>query len=684
MKHMIKNIKYQFYCVLFLLFIPMLKGNALEFNQVYSEELSFNENKALIYQELKSNINTPYDTIRKYIDKLPTESKAHYYLQLGKINYTNLKNDSIAKATILLSLDEFEKLKQLHGIADCYFYLGKIEGKNNNSQTFIKNIKKAIDCYAKIENFNAYCISNMTIANYLSKLNNSALANTYYQNAIDNIDKMSNTQFKQAVLLNTANHQYKYKNYDTALQLYQQLLNESTGNNLKRLSIVYNNIGGIYITQREWHKARIYLSKALKFKEEIEDTETIPNTIQNLFITSLSLNNLVDAKYYFNRFNDLNNKQRLPTSLILDFNYNAIKYYALCNNPKELHIHLKHHTDLKDSLSNAAFSDKLIEMQKSFELKEKDREIALLEKEDALKQARIKSKNIIIIAVSIIATLLLVLGYVLLRQRRELIQSKKRLIRQKDDITGMNEQLRVSNLAKDRILAVIGHDLRGPVGGLKELIELYMDLPEFEEDDIDNLLVAARESSTSTYHLLENLLSWANSQRGDIEFKPQAAPLAPLIIHSVQLLDKSINTRGVKFSYDIPESLVVQVDINMLRTIIRNLVSNAIKYSKEGSEVKIMAYAKANIAHLCICDNGSGMTGEETQSVFTKKETYFIGSEYSAKGTGLGLILCQEFVERHGGRIWIESEQGMGTKVCFTLPNSTQLVEELTLEEAYR
>jgi len=147
------------------------------------------------------------------------------------------------------------------------------------------------------------------------------------------------------------------------------------------------------------------------------------------------------------------------------------------------------------------------------------------------------------------------------------------------------------------------------------------------------------------------------------------------------LLDKSINTRQITFNYDIPKSLTIQADIDMLRTVIRNLVSNAIKFSPEKSEVKISACSQNENILFCICDNGSGMTGQETKSIFENKETYFIGNEFSAKGSGLGLILCKEFVERHGGEIWIESQKGVGTKVCFSLPSTQNLSKQLALEK---
>jgi signal transduction histidine kinase len=176
-------------------------------------------------------------------------------------------------------------------------------------------------------------------------------------------------------------------------------------------------------------------------------------------------------------------------------------------------------------------------------------------------------------------------------------------------------------------------------------------------------------------------LSWANSQRGEIVYNPVATPLLPLVKQTVQLLDSSINPRQVSFEYDIPGALVVNVDLNMLRTIIRNLVSNALKYSPEKGVIKIQVFNENSQLKFCVCDQGMGMTADETKDIFKKKETYFIGSEMTAKGTGLGLILCKEFVERHGGTIWIKSEKDVGTQVWFSIPHKrTNVASEVHLQ----
>jgi len=590
------------------------------------------------------------------------------------------ESDSLLK----LAKSHFEIYKCSKGVGFCEFYFGNIASSRNDLEGIIVGYTNSLDYFKTCGYYDGVVLSYFKLATYFSRNHNELEAKKYFSRGEKYIVRTDNERIKISYYLNYAAYLTELTEADSALVFYDYILTTFEDKlNDDRKARVYNNLAANYIVLGEWNNALKFLNRSFELKAQLNDTIGLMRTSQNLFKYHVQLQHVDKAREFHKQLTQFFKNDTSDYGTYVDFLHNELQYYLLLNEADSVSKLLPLYRNASIKYENSAFSDKLIEMQKGFELKEKDREIALLEKEDALNQAHLKTKNILIAVAVGFVVVLLIVAYLINRQRRELVQSRKRLLRQKEDITGMNEQLRVSNLAKDRILSVIGHDLRGPVGGLKELIELYMELPEYEPNDVENLLKAARESSTSTYHLLENLLSWANSQRGDIEFKPMATPLAPLIKHSVKLLDKSINTRRIKFTFDIPETLVVQVDMNMLRTIIRNLVSNAIKYSPEHGEVRIKACPKDNNIHLCISDNGSGMTGEEAQSIFHKKETYFIGSEFSAKGTGLGLILCKEFVERHEGRIWIESQKGAGTTVCFSLPHSQKIGQNIVTENAF-
>jgi len=654
--------------IVLVFFSTITKSQSIKLYE-YNDSLLYSKNKSIIYSEIAKLISDyTIEEIDSLCCELSSSSKPHYYLQIAKYLFIHKQYNKCRQFLDKTLLIADTTIGSHHYIMpDCYFYFGKVSSVNNEVIELVNNFEVAASYYKKQQAYDNLAITCLEIANYFSRSNNLKYADQYYEEVLSVKKHITNKRVLNLVKFNLANHLNKKKEYNKSIALYRELEADSTKLSEAKLGLLKNNIGVILLKQKRYELSYEYLTNAYNIRLRLGDKNQLTSTLNNLFYLSLELGYLEQSRVFKEELEELL-EDCSDSENNLSFIYNCITFYLKTDDKLAASNYFKQYINLKDSITNSTFSEKLIEMQKGFELKEKDQEIALLQKEDALNKAHLKTKNILIGVTASFLLILLVVGYLINRQRKELAQSRRRLMRQKEDITGMNEQLRVSNLAKDRILAVIGHDLRGPVGGLKELIELYMELPEYEPHDIENLLKSAREASTSTYHLLENLLSWANSQRGDIVYSPVATPIAPLVKQSVNLLDKSINTRNVIFKYDIPEALVMQVDLNMLRTIIRNLVSNALKYSPENGTITVGIDTAGNSTTFYVSDQGKGMTAEETQSIFKKKETYFIGSELTAKGTGLGLILCKEFVERHGGSIWIDSELGVGTKVCFTIP----------------
>lgn len=614
-------------------------------------------------------------------------SKNDFSIKNGVLLLEKGKNlislDSLEKGKNILNsaLNIFHSNNSIKGRAYCHYYLGKTACLLNVPEDVISNYNTASKLFQNCNYHDGVILCHNKIGTYFSKIGNNVIANDHFEQAKFFFSHSNNEKIKAAVLINQAALLFSKNRKDSALVLYKEV-EEKYYNYLtdSKFSILYNNLAGIYLQKKEWEKAYNYVNKSLFIKTKLQDSVGIINSQINLFYLSNNIKDVKRSKEYFELISPIFENSNYDSEISLGFLYNTIQHKILLGDVYQLPKLINTYVDNRDSLTNLAFSDKLIEMQKSFELQEKDREIELLQKEDALQKAQLTNQKLLTLSVSVLALLLVGIGVLVNRQRRRLKKSQHILKQRKQEIILVNEELQRTNLSKDRILAVIGHDLRGPVGGLKELIELYMELGEFEPEDFHNLLSAARESSTSTYHLLENLLSWANSQRGQIMFEPETTLIKDMICHTVELLDKAVNTRGIRFKCDVPEGLQLTVDKNMLNTIVRNLVSNAIKFSPEKSLITITATEQAEEVILCIADEGIGFSAKESENLFTHKEAYFLENGNSAKGTGLGLILCKEFVERHGGRIWTESDLKKGAKVCFSIPKELQ---ELTpMEEA--
>lgn len=233
-------------------------------------------------------------------------------------------------------------------------------------------------------------------------------------------------------------------------------------------------------------------------------------------------------------------------------------------------------------------------------------------------------------------------------------------------------ELKELNSTKDKFLSIIAHDLKGPVGGMNTFIKMIL-----EELDIQPLkktrqeLLLLEESTKDVLSLLENLLTWARSQKDGLNFEPRLQSLYTTVTSCFQVFASIAENKKVTLENKILVNEVVFADEKMLQTIVRNILGNSIKYSKEDGNVTITARNFHEFTEVCITDNGIGMSKRTASKLFKldEKQASLPGT-MGERGTGLGLILCKELIDKHGGRIRVESEEGLGSTFYFTLPKN--------------
>ena len=232
--------------------------------------------------------------------------------------------------------------------------------------------------------------------------------------------------------------------------------------------------------------------------------------------------------------------------------------------------------------------------------------------------------------------------------------------------------LKELNATKDKLFSIIAHDLRSPFNGILGFSELLIgNIKDIEFAESEKYLDIINSSAQSTLILLDNLLNWAKLQTGQITFEPQKISLSSIIGETIELSKTVAIAKDISLSQNKPDNIDVYADKDMLETVLRNLISNAIKFTKPGGSISVLAKKKQSQVEIAISDNGVGMSEETIHKLF-KIETNNtrIGTK-DEKGSGLGLILCKELVEKIGGSIWVESELGMGSVFKFTLPTNT-------------
>jgi len=242
--------------------------------------------------------------------------------------------------------------------------------------------------------------------------------------------------------------------------------------------------------------------------------------------------------------------------------------------------------------------------------------------------------------------------------------------RKEEEIELKNEELIKLNAEKDKFFSIIAHDLRSPFQGFLGLTELMTEeLPSMSQDEIQEMNVMMKDSASNLFRLLENLLEWARMQRGITTFHPRSILLKPATIENMATVQESANKKEIGISCKIPEDLVVFGDENMLGCMIRNLASNAVKFTLTGGKVTIAAKPISNgRIEISIKDTGIGMSKEMIDNLFRLDINTSRKGTAGEPSTGLGLIICKDFIEKHGSKLRIESEEEKGTTFYFTLP----------------
>jgi PAS domain S-box-containing protein len=233
-----------------------------------------------------------------------------------------------------------------------------------------------------------------------------------------------------------------------------------------------------------------------------------------------------------------------------------------------------------------------------------------------------------------------------------------------------NELLKASNAEKDKFFSIVAHDLRGPMNGFLGLTGIMAeDIESLSAFELKEIATTMRASAVNIYRLIENLLEWSKMQRGKISFEPQPLFLKSSLNKSIELMKDATTKKEIELQINIPEHTVVFADVHMLETVIRNLLSNAIKFSFKGGLIEICA-SKTENKMICleVRDYGIGMNTELLNKLFILTENTNRKGTEGEPSTGLGLILCKEFVEKLGGQIWAKSTDGEGSSFLFTLP----------------
>lgn len=334
------------------------------------------------------------------------------------------------------------------------------------------------------------------------------------------------------------------------------------------------------------------------------------------------------------------------------------------------------HAAIKDSIAATETIKRLADLQISYEIEKKDAQIDRMQKENTIRA--LSNQRWLVILLSILGVLAVSLGATVLIYRHKAANSRK-LERLNADLHKLNESLKRSeanlahaNMTKSKFFSIIAHDLKNPFSSFIGLTDMLIENYHVMSDEkkikfLENL----NTSASKTFFLLENLLDWSRSETTRIRFMPEDIAMKDIVEDVFELQKSTAAHQHIYLVTHIDDSVAIRGDRNMLKTVVRNLVSNAIKFTPENGMVTISATDEGEHYSIHIADTGRGISPESLPKLFDKQyDNRTIESGKEQKGSGLGLLLCKEFIDKHRSRIWVESELGKGSTFSFSVPKA--------------
>ncbi|WP_162852695.1 ATP-binding protein [Dinghuibacter silviterrae] len=467
--------------------------------------------------------------------------------------------------------------------------------------------------------------------------------------------------------------------YDSAMLRYQKAMDLANDPNGYIAAFVRNDMGYTLVLMKQYEKAREYHLVSLDYYKHTSDRLGQMNTLLMLGDACAGLGQTQQAIAYnlqgLALAKTLQNKQS-----ITDASEQLSAWYAKEGDYKSSLQYLKMNKLYADSLSNESTREKEYELETKFAYTRKEDSAKIVRARESLiaeqKIERLKLQAGVAVLVSVLlGILVLVLFYnrkVKQESNRILATKNQEISLQKAAIEDHAERLRLSNRDKDRLFSIIAHDLNGPLGSLKSLLDLLKE-NELTEEEAADILRHLSVDVNSTSELVQNLLYWARSQLGGIVVKPRVFEMTEVLEEIVHLFTRQASAKGIHLVSDIKGSFPVYADSNMMQVVFRNLVSNALKFCHKGDTITITARRKsATIDEFCVTDTGTGMTADVLAKVRNGESVTTFGTA-SEKGTGLGLLLCWDFIEKNAGTMHIDSEEGKGSCFCVSLNHGTPL-----------
>jgi signal transduction histidine kinase len=552
------------------------------------------------------------------------------------------------------ALKIYQDISNSNGVAQCNNGLGVIEGKTGNYLSATRYFMTALREFEKINNTRGILNTYLKLGTVNQINNNLDKALEYFNKGLVLALKVGDKR-NTAYFYNNIGIAYGRKDMgDTAIAYFERCMALSGSPDMVELKILaLLNTGNVYKDKQNYNRSLEYYYEALKL-----NGEHAPETKARLILNIATVKGLTDHK---GALKDLAEAKQIALEigqkdLRLEITEEMITQHKFLGDYRSAFSLLEEARILQDSLFNTEKATEIANLLSRHELEKSKEKVEELEVSG---KRSTEQRNIIIVIAVLLAVVLLTISYTYRRTSRLNVQ-----------LTKSEGELQKTNAIKDRIFSIIGHDLRGPIANIPMVIDLYRD-PRTSDAERVYMLDLLTENSMASLETLDKLLHWGKSQIKGTAIQQKSFRASQNLQHQVSLIKGIASNKNITIKDDVPPDTTIYADEDHFNFVIRNLLSNAIKFSHKDSEVLIHAdrYTERGFTVFSVKDSGVGIETERLPKVFEAFGSSTVGTNNEG-GTSIGLMLCKEFVNENGGKIWVESNEGEGATFFFTLKNA--------------
>lgn len=607
----------------------------------------------------------------KEISDAKLEADAHRDLGLihlnGSHDYETAMDHFIHALTIedSLHLDD-QKFLTLISIARVF----EVAGDHHKSAQFLEQ-SLALNREKRNINSIAMALNNLGKVNASRGHIDDAFNN--YQQVLRFKDDI-NKAFEAEALFNLADLYTMQGNYTEALEHHKRALaiNRARGDRYAE-AVSLNNIGVLYALMKNEAKSLANHQVSLEIRQALKDKRGLAESYNNLAGWYYRQNDFAGAIHHGTLALEHARESQEQEQIFKSYDLLSMAYKGMQDYEKGL-MYRELALAIYEFIQNERHERQLLETQNRYVVGKKEAEIQELhavriERERELaEQKRFRNALFVLVALVLVIAGLLLILYLVKRRSNVVLQVARKQVQQQ------NEKLQELVQTKDKFFSIISHDLKGPLNSLTSFSHLLINHTDsLSKDEIRMLAGDLDKSVKNLLGLLENLLEWSRSQTGNIDFTPESFDLTEVMEKNKNLLQSQASDKKITISVESAGTYPVKLHKASINTVVRNLVSNAIKFTPEGGRIALDIHQRGDHFSLRIADNGVGMSQEVMARLFRLDSKHTTPGTANEKGTGLGLILCREFVEKNGGKISVQSTAGKGSVFSLTFPISVAM-----------